>query len=474
MKFIFHGLIITRKFGLNMKWNSIKKRVKYYLQYFPFTLNAFILGIVLWLCFRWLKPGSATADENATASFVPIVLLIGKITLWFVTGLISFSILSTIVCWLHFLFLNGKGYKLNIAFQPAQKGMGLWMQTLLQKARRPFLGFIKARLFYDDFKVTDTFTLASNHRIKHQFWRAGVAGKSKMELPDIKEYKLQGGFVFFEDMLQLFSLPVKQDLKSHFHNAPESIKLQDGPAIPRKTEETDTRIEQLRRVNGEYLNYKDFESGDDVRRVVWKVYAKNRELMVRVPEIFDPYASHIYCYASFHKTDDFTENNFTAEMLNYYKTRVWTVYETLSKKEFEIRFVPDQELHLPEQTNKDLFVQKLISNSHWQGNRSLADYFELKYGSVLCISSMNSLKEIKEVLEQCNNEVVVYYVKLSNTFKTIAPLTWLKRIFILPPNDRLKRIRSRWILTPMRWKLVKKEKEIEHILSTLDLTIVTL
>ncbi|KAA5537117.1 DUF58 domain-containing protein [Taibaiella lutea] len=474
MKFMLHGLIITRKFGLNMKWNSIKKRVSYYLQYFPFTLNAFILGVALWLCFQWLKPGSATAEDDATASFVPVILLIGKITLWFVTGLISFSVLSTFVCWIHFLFLSGKGYKLDIEFQPAKKGMGLWMQTLLQKARRPFLGFIKARLFYDDFKITDKFTLASNQRIKHRFWRQGVSGKSKMQLPDIKEYKLQGGFVFFEDMLQLFSLPVKQDLKSHFHNAPESITLKDNPAIPRKTEDTDTRIEQLRRVDGEYLNYKDFESGDDVRRVVWKVYAKNRELMVRVPEIFDPYASHIYCYASFHKTNDFAENDFTAEMLNYYKTRIWTVYETLSRKEFEVRFVPDQELHLPEQTNKDLFVQKLISNSHWQESRSLADYFELKYGSVLCISSMNSIEEIKEVLEQCNNEVVVYYVKLSNTFRTIAPLTWLKRVFILPPNDRLKRIRSRWILTPMRWKLVKKEKEIENILNKLDLTVVTL
>lgn len=456
-----------------MKWNSIKKRVGYYLQYFPFTLNAFVLGGIMWFCFRFLLHHDAATTE--TNSFIAIISLLSLIALYFIALLVSFSIGMTFWCWIHFLWLNGRyGYTLQTKFESAGGGKGLWLQTLIRGARRPFLGFIKARLFYDDFKMTDKFTLASNHRIKNKFWRLGVSGKSKMELPDIKEYKLQGGFIFFEDMLQLFSLPVRQDLKSHFHNAPESIALKDNPAIPRKTEETDTRIEQLRRVDGEYLNYKDFESGDDVRRVVWKVYAKNRELMVRVPEIFDPYASHIYCYASFHKTNEFTENDFTAEMLNYYKTRVWAVYETLSKKDFEVRFVPDQELHLPEQNNKDLFVQKLISNSHWQQSRSLAGYFELKYGSVLCISSMNSPEELKEVLEQCNNEVVVYYVKLSGAFRTIAPLTWLKRIFILPPEDRLKRIRSRWILMPMRRKFLKREKQIENILSKFDLTIVTL
>jgi len=457
-----------------MKWTVFIKKARYYLQYFPFTLNAFVLGIALWFCFHLLQPSLTTSDLD-TDSFVPIILLISKTALFFILLLIAFSIGTTFYCWLHFLYISGKyNHQLEIKFEPLKKGKGLWLETLLQKARRPFLGFIKGRLFYDDLKVTDKFILASNQREKKKFWRLGVKGKSKLALPDIREYAIEGGFVFFEDMLQIFSLPVRQTIKGHFYQSPENIALRDDKALPRRTEETETRIDQMRKVQGEYLNYKDFESGDDVRRVVWKVYAKNRELMVRIPEIFDPYASHIYFYASFYNTDGNLKNDFANEMLNYYKNRVWSIYEALSDKEFEVKFVPDQTLQLPEQINKNLFVQRIISNSEWQKDNSLADYFEPRYGAVLCISSFNDVAEVKSVLENCSNEVVVYYVKLSETFRSFAPWAWFSRIFFLPPEDRLRRIRSRWPLSPLRWKLVKREKEIEAILRGADVNQVML
>jgi len=457
-----------------MKRKALLKRIRYYLQYFPITQNAFILGIALWLLFHWLRPAAAP-QEDTTASFIPIILLIGKIALWFIAALIGFSILSAVVCWGLFLWQTGRhGYKLQLDFQPVRKGRGLWMETLLHKARRPFLGFIKGRLYYDDYKMTDKFLLASDKREKKQFWRTGIGGKNKMDLPDIREYKLEGGFVYFEDMLQLVSLPVKQTISGHFHQSPELQALADNPAQPRKTEETDVRIDQMRRVPGEYLNYKDFESGDDVRRVVWKVYAKNRELMVRVPEIFDPYASHIYYYASFHQAGMSAENDFSNEMLNYYKNRVWSIYHTLTRKEFDVRFIPDQPLQIAEHIEKDQLVQRIISNSGWQKQRDLSGYFEPRFGAVLCVSSFNTPEEIRTILDSSSSEVVVYYVKLSDTFRSFAPWAWLTRIFLLPPDDRLKRIRSRWLLTPMRRKLVKREKEIAAILANSDVHHITL
>jgi hypothetical protein len=197
------------------------------------------------------------------------------------------------------------------------------------------------------------------------------------------------------------------------------------------------------------------------------VYAKNRELVVRIPEIFDPYASHIYFYASFHSGLK-QNNDFSAEMLNYYKNRVWSIFEVLSKKEFEVKYIPDQTLTIPEQSNINEYVKRVISNSYWHGDKSLADYFEPRYGSVLCISSFNDPEEVKDMLERCNSDIVVYYVKLSNTFRSFLPWAWFKRIFFLTPDDRLKRIRNRWLLTPQRFQIVKREKEIERILSEAD------
>ncbi|RYZ20419.1 MAG: DUF58 domain-containing protein, partial [Sphingobacteriales bacterium] len=375
-------------------------RIRYYLQYFPFSLNAFLLGIALWICFRLVKPAVAAANSTEEfSSFAPLILLIGQTALIFIVLLVGISVLTTFISWLNYIWLQGKyGYQLEFAFRPMNGKKGLWLETLLRRARRPFLGFIKGRLYYDGYKMTDKFTLASNRRNPQKFWRDGVGGKNAIELPDIKEYSIEGGFVYFEDMLRLFSIPVKQTVKGHFYQAPQTVSLEERESQPRKTEDTETRIEQLRRVDGEYLNYKDFESGDDVRRVVWKVYAKNRELVVRVPEIFDPYASHVYLYASFHTSLKQTGNDFSAEMLNYYKNRVWSVFETLAQKDFEVRFIADQQLNIAEQSSTGEYVKQVISNSGWHADRDLAEYFDPRYGSVLCISSFNDPEELRQIM----------------------------------------------------------------------------
>ncbi|WP_118950877.1 DUF58 domain-containing protein [Taibaiella helva] len=456
-----------------IQWKNLRTRLRYYGQYFPLTLNAFVVAIALWLCFKIVKPAEPVKGEDIS-SFKPLILLMGKTALWFVVALIGFSVLTTFLCWLHYLWLRRRHrYQLEFEFRPAEKNKGLWIETLLRKARRPFLGFIKGRLFYDDRHMTDKFPLASNKRKAQQFWREGVAGKSRILLPDIKEYAINGGAVYFEDMLQLFSLPVIQKVKGHFYQAPDQVQLHEKEALPRKTEQTDTRIDQLRKVEGEYLNYKGFEGGDDVRRIVWKVYAKSRELVVRVPEIFDPYASHVYFYASFHTSirSGQRHNDFAAEMLNYYKERVWTAYETLTGREWEVRFIPDQQLQVPEQLNGAAFVQRVISNSAWHRDRELTGYFEPRYGSVLCISSFNDPAEVAQLLDQCSAETVVYYVKLSDTFRTFLPWTWLKRLFLLTPEDRLKRIRGRWLLSPLRVQLIRREKEIERALQNSNVTV---
>lgn len=456
-----------------MKLKNLIRRARYYLQYFPLTLNAFVTGIALWACIQIVKPG-APAKEEEVSSFRPLILLMGSTAFWFIIVLVSFSLFSSLVCWLYYLWLRrSRKQVLEFVFRPADKQKGIWLEALLRQVRRPFLGFIKGRLFYDDHRMTDKFILASNKRRPQQFWREGVSGKSLLELPDIKEYAVKGGFVYFEDMLQLFSFPVRQPVQGHFYQAPEHIRMAEKEALPRKTEQTDVRIEQLRRVDGEYLNYKDFESGDDVRRIVWKVYAKNRELVVRVPEIHDPYASHVYFYASFHTAlGDVQRNNaFAAEMLNHYKNCVWTAYETLTQKEWEVKFIPDQTLQVAEQADMAAYVQRIISNSSWHRDRELSGYFQPRYGSVLCISSLNSPEEVAEVLEQCSPDTVIYYVKLSRTFRNPLPFTWLLRIFLQPPGDRLKRIRSRWLLSPLRYQVVKAEKKIEALLDKSNVTI---
>ncbi len=452
-----------------MSFKNFYKKTRYYAQYIPFTFHTVLCVAAAWIAYKLLyKPLPQKSEEPSP--FLPFILLMAKLAFWFLIGLVTVSVVSTFAGWLYYLWLKkkkGTVLKLNFTTETA-KGQKLksYLHAQLDGAYRPILGFVKGRLFYDDYEMTDSFSLLSNKRKEHSLWRMAIMGKNRLQLPDIKEYELKGGFIYFQDMLHLFSLAVSQPVNGQFYQPPILGTEKDAAVFPKKTETMDVRIEQLRRVEGEYLNYKDFESGDDVRRIVWKVYAKNRDLVVRIPELYEPYASHLYFYASFFaevKTQWLSEG-YMKEMLNYYKNQVWTALDTLSKKEWEMRYVPDQSFNVPEQANLAEKNARIISNSQWQKDTALSGYFDARKGAVLCISSLTDTQDLKNVLEKCDASVVIYFVKCSQVFKHFAAWSLLKRFLFLPPKDRLNQLRTRWLISPVRFQIQKREKEIEELL----------
>jgi hypothetical protein len=451
-----------------MNWKQIKWKLRYYWQYFPFTLNTLLCAAAGWGAYKLLYTPPVKGEDPSP--LMPFITLMGRMVMWFSAGIVAISVLSTFGCYLYYLWLRGnKGYKLEVEFTAeTKKGAKnkLFLNTRLQGVIRPLLGFVKGRLYYDDNIMTDRFSLLSNKWKDKTFVRTAIGGRSRMSLPDVKEYELKGGFVYFQDMLHLFSLAAEQPISGHFYQPPVLTNEEDAEVFPKKTETMDVRIEQLRRVEGEPLNYKDFESGDDVRRIVWKVYAKNRELVVRMPEMFEPYASHLYFYATFYASvkAQWMNEGYMKEMLNYYKNNVWTVYDTLCGKEWEMRFMPDQSFNIPEQLTDSERSARIISNSVWHKDTPLQQYFNPKSGTVLCISSLTDPEELRNMLDRCDAATVVYFVKLSNTFKHFAPLNWISLLIFRPAPDRLSKLRTRWTFSPMRLSIQKREKEIEEIL----------
>lgn len=451
-----------------MKRKQLLWLIKYYLQYFPFTINTLLCGIAAYFGYKVLYQ---PLDKDEVAPFRPFILLMGKIVFWFMIVLVLVSVLSTIGSWLYYLWLKRrKDYKLQVSFRTESKDgqkNRMYLYTLIEGIFRPVLGFVKGRLFYDNNLLTDKFTLLSNKRKEKSIWREAITGKSRMELPDIKEYELKGGFIFFEDMLQICSLAVAQPISGHFYQPPVLTESDDKEVYPKKTESMDVRIEQLRRVEGEHLNYKDFEAGDDVRRIVWKVYAKNRDLVVRVPELYEPYASHLYFYASFDSAikSQWLNEDYLKEMLNYYKNNVWTVYDTLSKKEWALRYIPDQQFNIAEHLSDTEKTSRIISNSEWGNGKTLNQYFNPRHGTVLCISSLTDTEELENLLDKCDGSTVIYFVKISRVFRQFAMWTWFKRLLLLPPKDRLNKLRATWIFSPLRLQILKREKTIEALLN---------
>ncbi|PQJ09388.1 hypothetical protein CJD36_019275 [Flavipsychrobacter stenotrophus] len=454
-----------------MNIKQMKWRIRYAMQYFPFTLNTLLCTAAFWGGYHLLyKPTPKGEDQS---SLMPFIILMGKMTFMLLAFIVIISVLSTIATWIYYLIQKSNGKLLTVDFNiESRKGRKnrLFLYASLPGAIRPLLGFVKGRLIYDDNQMTDQFSLMSGQRKERSIWRLAITGKSNIVLPDIKEYDLKGGFVYFQDMLHLFSLAVPQPISGHFYQPPVLMQEQDADVYPKKTETLDVRIEQMRRVEGEHTNYKDFEAGDDVRRIVWKVYARNRELVVRIPEMFEPYASHLNYYASFFADvkDSWLDDGYLKEMLNYYKNNVWTVYDTLSKKEWQMSFVPDQEFTVADEADDAAKTARIISNSEWHKDKSLSEYFSPKNGTVLCISSLTDPHDLANLLERCDASTVVYFVKVSQVFKHYAALNLLSRLIIRPPQDRLSKLRTRWLFSPMRLQVNKREQAIEALLKKSD------
>ena len=455
----------------------ISWKARYYFQYFPFTLHSIVCALAAWGGVKLLyqRPGKGASPS----ALLPFILIMGKVVFLFILALVALSVLSTFYSYLYFLYLNNvRGSKLEVSFSSeVKKGRNrLYLEASIPGAIRPLLGFVKGRLFYDDNIFTDRFPMLSDKKREHTFWRTGIMGKSRVYLPDIKEYELKGGFVYFEDMLHLVKLAVSQPLSGHFHQSPVLLGNELPTVLPRKTETMEFRVEELHRVEGEYLNYKDFEAGDDVRRIVWQVYARNRELMVRTPEQYEPYASHLYFYASFcsHFKAGRMQAPYMREMLNYYKNNVWTIYDALSQKEWHLRYIPDLNFSVPGTGDEREEAAGIISRSYWHTEPALSAYYKPRSGSAFCISSLTDPADLAELLDHCDPATMVYFVQLSGVFRRYAAINMLRRLIFLPPADRLSRLRSKWVFSPLRLKVRKKEKEIQLLLEKSGVTFVTL
>ena len=143
------------------------------------------------------------------------------------------------------------------------------------------------RLQYDGNNISPKFAPIAIHP-KNDFFSMHTKGCYNWPLKNIKEYDISSGIIYFEDFFQFFSFAGSLPSNGSFFYGPPKKSTGTLMVQPKKTEETNRRIEEIRKVEGELLNYKNFETNDDVRRIVWKIYAKNKELVVRVPETIDP------------------------------------------------------------------------------------------------------------------------------------------------------------------------------------------
>jgi uncharacterized protein (DUF58 family) len=435
------------------------KRVGFYL---PVTLYFILFGVATVLGYRWLHNAAAVPDS----SYKDVFKLLLSLALFVGSCVLCLGMISVCVSFLFFKWKERKtGITLRITTSPSGNGaenkqtVSLYIHPILQ----PLLGYIRIRLNYDQAHFSEKFNIVRHGKIK--LVRTTLEGEYTWDLPGIREYRVEKAILYFEDFFQFFSFATPVSASESFYTPPQARLLEQIDASPRKTEEQTIRIEELKKAEGEYINYKNFESNDDVRRIVWKIYAKNKELVVRIPEILDPYASHVYLYASFFsKFQGQGSEVIEVPFLNYYKTICWSVYEQFIKKGFEVRYIPDQEIPQQNIPLEEDRVKYSITLSAWQKETDLKTYLDLKNATVVLLTSLSDPEQVNELAEKYGNVISFVFVPLTESLNDLQLAHWLQWIFVQQEKDKTAAYRASWNLSALRLKIEQNEKELSKIL----------
>ena len=353
------------------KLSLLKRDFSFYQLFIPLQRNGLLFVVASALGILFIS-NQFYAEES---SFNPYLELFAWLAGTFTLLVVGLGFLYTLVCWVYFIY-NRKDIRpdFKIGLEDGQKGEAgkVSMKLSLSKMLMPLIGFIKMRVVFEDGTIVGPVILNSFSGS----WKDLLPkeGSANIWLTERKDYNIRGFVVSCEDYLLFFRLSAFIDGKKSFYLYPPKTELETPEIQPTKSEEMAERIKTSKRIEGDYLNYKDFESGDDVRRIVWKIFAKNKELVVRIPEVINPYASHIHFFGSFHNSlaSDFG-SDYSRGILDYYKDVIYNICLSLEKDERKVKFNIDQELNAAIEIDpKDQLAYKL-SCAKWQKDLMASD-----------------------------------------------------------------------------------------------------
>ncbi len=433
------------------------------ISYLPFKRNALIFALVLLLSIYFIKM-EFFVEETTIALYLKLFAwLIGT----FILILVGVGFLYTLICYLYFV-VNKKSInpKIDIGLDGNIKGEAGQVPVIisLPKALLPLLGYITIKIEFNTGDFSDAIVI--NKYSKGFEKLLPKEGSSLIWLPDRKQYHIKGYVISFIDYLQFFRFTTYKKSKNAFYLHSSEMDIPVKEITPSKTEEEIEKIKTSRKVQGDFLNYKDFEVGDDVRRIVWKIFAKNRELVIRTPEVINPYASHIKFYTSFYNvlTKDLT-STYATSMLNYYKDIVFNVCLNIKKMEKKVEFNIDQAVNEFVTVNEYDRIGFQLSSANWQNNSSVN---ELKASgeSVICVSSLVSIDELTTLIQKGSSNIII--VKVSRHLDHQNVFNFKNLFLRKDQNSELSKLK--WSLSSTRKKLKTNEDDIEKLVSNSNFT----
>lgn len=123
----------------------------------------------------------------------------------------------------------------------------------------------------------------------------------------------------------------------------------------------------------DYYDYKKYQFGDKINRIIWRVFFKNSELMSRKPEDAILDKKQLLIYVSLHLPDNYNFNKFQLNLLlRSYFLAIISQLQSLFDQEYRIMYC-DETTKTTEVKNMEHF-KILLYSSHWQSHTSVSQF----------------------------------------------------------------------------------------------------
>ena len=436
--------------------NDIYRKIESKL---PVRLTSFILlSSVIFII------GYSKKITDYTA-FSDIFSLLLKIIVFVVLMIFTFSMLSSLYAYLRYKSLiKSKRISPEITFfRTTDDSDGkIRCKAVIQNALRPLGVSASVALNFRNYTAPE-YRLGYFREKKTGI--KGLKGNFTITPPEIGNYDLKSVSIRFRDIFKLFSLRITQKASGKCTTIPSADRFEIGEIFPVRSREEIKRTNIVRRQPGEWLKFKNFEPADDIRRIVWQIYARNKELIIRSQELHNMYSSRIDIYASFYNSlfGDPAANKLNSLFLNAYKNKIWSVIKTFEdNNDLEIRFVPDQVF--AETSSPDLSeTLSGLAAMNWHEDLKPSDYHRQGDVSVLCITSLIPAEELLAMLRTGISGTLIMFVPVSE-INNASLSNMIKEIFTVPDNENGFGV-WKWLVSPYRLRLRKNEVRIKELLA---------
>lgn len=430
--------------------------IRFYTQFIPLKWNGVVFFIATLLLLLFLRK-EFYGEESQYVPFLNVFIwLIGI----FAGAIIGLGGVYTLVCWFFLAIKSNKlQVDLSIGLEDGQKGMAgeVPASLRLSKAIMPVAGYLKTWLVFEDGELVGPIVI-------NKFsggWKDLLSkeGNADLKLTRRVQYEVKGYIFSFEDYLQFFRFSWLKKAKKTFYLYSQKREVPSTDIPPSKAREELEKVQTSKKVEGDFLNYKDFESGDDVRRIVWKIFAKNKELVVRIPEVINPYASHLHFFASFQNSLLDQDAPYSIGMLDYYKDIIFNTCIQIEKTGRKVEFGMDQEVGDSLIVDKKDMLGYFLSCAKWQEGNLDEQFPTIAASSVVCVSSMIPAEQLESLVRK--RSITLFIVQVSKYLDEQNLFNWSNTIL---QNENQSEVgKLKWMLSSSRRKLRKNEQKIAEL-----------